>query len=70
MKTTTVESAEQSPRPTTTKLSNRFEFTMTDGCWCPECGEPLRAIDAEALDGAAMRLVCRCGHLILKYEAF
>jgi hypothetical protein len=56
------------PRPTVTRLSNGFEFTITAGCWCPECGETIRAIDAEALDGDAMRLVCRCGHLFLQYE--
>jgi hypothetical protein len=58
----------QPARPTTSRLSNRFEITVTGGCWCPECGETIRACDAEALDDDAMRLVCRCGHLILHYE--
>lgn len=56
------------PRSTRSRLSNRFEITVTDGMWCPWCGETIRAIDAEALDDEAMRLICRCGHLILQYE--
>jgi hypothetical protein len=57
------------PRPTPTKLVNGYEFTLADGFVC-QCGSPIRAIDAEALDGYDMRLLCRCGHLILSYEAY
>jgi hypothetical protein len=51
-------------------LSNGYEFTITTGCWCPQCGEDIRATDAEPLDDdGAMRQVCRnCGYLILQYE--
>jgi hypothetical protein len=56
------------PRPTTSRLNNGFEITITGGTWCPWCGEDIRACDAEALDDdGAMRLVCRRGHLILQY---
>jgi hypothetical protein len=64
-------SADQSLRPTTSKLSNRFEITVTGGIWCPECGDDVIACLAEALDDdGAMRHVCRCGHLIFSYERF
>jgi hypothetical protein len=55
------------PRPTSTRLANRFEFAIA-GLWCPRCGDTIRVIDAEPLDGDGMRLVCRCGQLILQYE--
>jgi hypothetical protein len=56
------------PRPTSSRLANRFEFTIASGIPCPWCDADIRASDAEALDDDAMRLVCRCGHLILRYE--
>ena len=56
------------PRPTSSRLSNKFEFTVTAGCWCPECGETLRACDAEPLEDDGVRLICRCGELIFQYE--
>jgi hypothetical protein len=56
-------------RATTSRLNNRFELTVTGGIWCPECGDDIRACDAEGLDDdGRMRLVCRCGHLILEHE--
>jgi hypothetical protein len=56
------------PRPTSTRLANRFEFAITEGLWCPWCGDTIRVVDAEPLDDDGMRLVCRCGQLILHYE--
>lgn len=58
----------QPARPTTSRLSNGYEFTLAGGYWCLECGTSLSAIYAEALDDdGGMRLVCReCGHLILQ----
>jgi hypothetical protein len=71
VKITTAKSADQSPRPTTSKLSNRFEITVTGGIWCPQCGDDVVACLAEALDDdGAMRHVCGCGHLIFSYERF
>jgi hypothetical protein len=56
------------PRPTSTLLSNGFEFAITGGMWCPHCGDDIRSVDAEALDGdGSMRLVCKCGHLVVEY---
>jgi len=52
----------------TALLANAFDITIAGGLWCPECGDTIRAIDAEALNGAATRLVCKCGHLILHYR--
>jgi hypothetical protein len=70
MKITTAKSADQSPRPTTSKLANGFEITMAGGYWCLECGTSIAAIDVEPIgDGCAMRLCCReCGYLIFKCE--
>ena len=64
-KINTASSADQPTRTTTALLANYFEITITDGIWCPECGDTIRAIDAEALDEQAVRLVCKCGHLVL-----
>jgi hypothetical protein len=70
-KITTAKSADQSPRPTTSKLANGFEITVTGGIWCPQCGDDVAACLAEALDdNGAMRHVCGCGHVILRYERF
>jgi hypothetical protein len=71
MTNNTAKIANQSaPRPTTSRLSNHFEITVTAGCWCPECGENIRAYDAEALDDDGVRLICRCGQLIFSYELY
>jgi hypothetical protein len=68
----TAKSADQSPRPTTSKLANGFEITMAGGQWCLDCGETVRACDVEPIgDGCAMQLCCKaCGSLIFKYEQF
>jgi hypothetical protein len=58
----------QPARPTTSLLANDFEISIAGGIWCPECGDNIRACDAEALDDGAMRLVCKCGHLVLHYR--
>jgi hypothetical protein len=56
------------PRPTSTHLSNGNDVAVTEGLWCPWCGETIRACDTEALDAKGMRLICRCcGLLILQY---
>jgi hypothetical protein len=71
MTNNTAKFANQSaPSPTSVKLSNGFKFTMTAGCWCPECGESFRACDAEALDDDGVRLICHCGYLIFSYEPY
>jgi hypothetical protein len=57
------------PHPTSVRLSNKFELVISSGMWCAWCGEDIRAYDAEPLDDdGGMRLICRCGHLILQYE--
>ena len=51
-------------------LDNGFEVTLAGGYWCLECGQELRANDAEPHGSAeaAMRLLCpECGTLILCY---
>jgi hypothetical protein len=58
----------QRAQPTTATLANNFEITIAGGMWCGECGDDIRAIDAEALDDQAMRLVCECGDLVLHYR--
>jgi DNA-directed RNA polymerase subunit RPC12/RpoP len=58
------------PRPTSSILSNGFEVTLAGGYWCLDCGQTLRANDAElhGSDPKTMRLLCReCGSLILGY---
>jgi hypothetical protein len=58
------------PCSTTVRLANCLDFTMTEGLWCPDCGQDLRAIDAEVLDNdGGVRLICRdCGHQIFRSE--
>jgi hypothetical protein len=56
------------PRATTSRLENGFRFTISDGLWCPWCGETIRSCDAESLEDDGARLVCRRGHLVLHYE--
>jgi hypothetical protein len=56
------------PGAATARLSNNAEIMITDGCWCPWCGDSLRVTDAEPLAHDAVRLICRCGHLILQFE--
>jgi hypothetical protein len=68
MTNNTAKFANQSaPRPTTSRLNNGFHFTLIEGLWCSWCGENIRSCDAEPLDDDGMRLVCRCGTLILQY---
>jgi hypothetical protein len=55
------------PRPTTSRLNNGFNFTITEDMWCGWCGENIRSCDAEPIDDG-VRLICRCGRLILQYE--
>jgi len=57
------------PRTDVVKLLNKFEFAITTGLWCPQCGDDIRAVDAEPLDNdGSVRLICRCGHQLLRYE--
>jgi hypothetical protein len=50
-------------------LSNRFRFTLADGQVCRRCSTVFRCIDAEALDGPDVRIVCRgCGLEFVTYE--
>lgn len=55
------------PRPMTHRLADGSEITLAAGMWCGECGDDLRAVDAELLE-PGVRLVCRCGHLIWHYD--
>jgi hypothetical protein len=64
--TSTEEPPDVQPRPVPTTLSNGYDFTIALGLWCPDCGDDIRSCDAEALDVHAVRLVCRCGQLILQ----
>jgi len=51
-------------------LSNGFEVTLAGDYWCLDCGQTLRANEAElhGSDPKTMRLLCReCGSLILGY---
>jgi hypothetical protein len=54
-------------RPLAITLSNGCEFSIAAGMCCPKCGDGVRVIDAEPLH-AGMRVVCRCGFLLVNYE--
>lgn len=58
----------QPPRAKTRRLNNNAEITIAEGCRCSWCGDTLGANDAEPLEHDAVRLICRCGQLILLYE--
>jgi hypothetical protein len=58
----------QPPRTTTLRLTNNAEITILDGMWCSWCGDSIRAVDAEPLENDAVRIICRCGHLVFKFE--
>jgi hypothetical protein len=66
--TSSENSSNVQPRPQTVRFNNNAEFTITGGMWCPDCGDNIRAIDAEPLYDDAARLICPCGHLIWHYD--
>jgi hypothetical protein len=66
--TNSISNSSDQSRPRTALLRNGFEFNFGEGYQCRHCTRPIRAIDAEVLDGAAMRLVCDCGHVFITYE--
>jgi hypothetical protein len=57
----------QPPRRQTLQLGNGVEMTITEGMFCPLCDGAIRVVDAEPLDHGDVRLICRCGYLVLQY---
>ena len=63
-----------SNKPSAPKVNSRViwlaigEFELIDDAVCPQCGDALHAEDAEELANG-VRLICRRGHLFLRWEA-